>query len=356
MKPIPMSAFVPPVTGIGHASAVAANLFDPSGVFRTRNHSIGKRRRVENGEEQSPFDLTRDYPPLSMPPPLILDVSSVRALMVEAAAKVVETEGFMAEKGASKHDKSLAGSTIALFRLLEAVVEKAIIPMAENSSSLSSVMATCAPPREDKATADLRNALEVADRTAIIFDADLGQQPLANRSTLASNLTAGLRSAAISKSNSDVEVAAEAVRITADALSCATNLEFLGQSSKKVTRVVAGVAVAPTHCSMPVKLTFDDKGGRLHFERTLREKCGVRSTISLPIGVREEMKKFQTDLKTKYPEKLVMTRPDSEKLCFIAFLKTDGDRSWTLAPEQAAIDPACLNYTGPARAQRMDEK
>jgi len=86
----------------------------------------------------------------------------------------------------------------------------------------------------------------------------------------------------------------------------------------------------------------------------MREKCGVRSTISLPFGVREAMKKFHTELKASYPDKLIMTRPDSAKLCFIAFTKTDGDRSWTLAPEQAAIDPACLNHTGPVRSRPVN--
>ena len=57
---------------------------------------------MENGEESTPFDLTRDYPPLTMPAPLVLDVTSVRALMVEAAGKVAETETLLADKGVSK--------------------------------------------------------------------------------------------------------------------------------------------------------------------------------------------------------------------------------------------------------------
>jgi hypothetical protein len=52
------------------ASAVNANRFDGSGNFapRPRSNSAAKRMRVSDGE-QSPFDLTRDYPPLTAPPP-----------------------------------------------------------------------------------------------------------------------------------------------------------------------------------------------------------------------------------------------------------------------------------------------
>ena len=63
MKPIPMAAFIPPVTGVfGLASNVVANAFDASGQFRNRMGSF-KRRRADGGDSQSPFDLTRDFPP-----------------------------------------------------------------------------------------------------------------------------------------------------------------------------------------------------------------------------------------------------------------------------------------------------
>ena len=352
MRPVPMAAFTPPVTGIGNPSAVVANLFDTAGYFRPRTFSGSKRKRVENGEESTPFDLTRDYPPLTMPSPLVLDVTSVRALMVEAAGKVAETETLLADKGVSKGNRLLAGSTIALFKLLEAVVEKAIIPMADNSSALGAVLTTCSPQREDAGRAALRRALEDAEKTAIVFNSDLGSQPIANRNTLANNFTLGLRAAAIDKSESDPVVAAEAVRVTADALSCAANMEFLGQSSKKPV-AVGGAGAEPNYCTMPVRLTFEDKGGRMYFERTLREKCGIRSSLSLPNGIREELKKFHNAMKAKYPEKIIMTRPDSNKLCFIAYTKTDGDRAWALAPDTGVIDPACLG-TASDRVERMD--
>ena len=344
MRPTPMSAFIPPVTGVfGIASAVVANTYDSSGVFRTRSNSV-KRRRREDEDSQSAFDLTRDSPPLTLPAPLTLDVSAIRALMVDAASKAAETETLMTEKGVNKSNKQLATSVIALFKLIEAVVEKAIIPMAETGNGPNAGAGAPCPPRIPKEVSELREALETAEKSAIVFNADLGPLPLANRAALSGNFTAGLRAAAIATAGSDASKAAESVRAAADALSCASKLEFLGQSSKRT----GGDGVAGGgggFCSMPVKLSFEDRSERIHFERTLREKCGIRATISLPYGVREEQKKFHNLLKEKYSDQLVMSRPDSNKLAFIAFTKTDGDRQWTKVNDTFPIDPACLHRT-----------
>jgi hypothetical protein len=71
MKPPTILPFIPPVTGAnGVASAVHANMFDTSGHFTTRprSNSAAKRMRTSDSE-QSPFDITRDFPPLTAPPP-----------------------------------------------------------------------------------------------------------------------------------------------------------------------------------------------------------------------------------------------------------------------------------------------
>ena len=54
---------------------------------------------------------------------------------------------------------------------------------------------------------------------------------IGNRSALAAGLNNGIRNAAIAKAGADVGAAAEAVGVTADALSCASNVEFMGNSS-----------------------------------------------------------------------------------------------------------------------------
>jgi len=332
-----MSAFIPPVTGVyGVASSVVANSFDGSGFFRNRAGSV-KRKRGPDGGAEAAFDLTRDFPPLTYPPALELDVSAIRGLLVSAASKVNKISPLLEDGKASKVNKSLAGSTIALFKLVEALVEKAIIPLTEIPARNSD--RPYAKAAEPAGTAELREALERAERTSIIFGADLGQVPVANRTTLASNLTNGLRTSAISKAGDDPAVVAEAVRVAADALSCATNVDFLGQSSKAH---VDRDKTPSGFCSMPVKLDFEDMAGRIHFERTMREKCGVRATMSLPPNIRAEQKVFHDQLKLAYPDQLIMTRPDTRSLSFIAFAKKDKEPKWNRLKETCAIDPSCM--------------
>ena len=345
MRPPPIAAFIPPVTGYGgYASSVSANMFDTSGYFRPRSGSGFKRKRGYNGSAEAPFDLTKDFPSLQFPPPLNLDMAGIKVLMVEAATKVAATETLMGDGRVSDANKAIAATTIALFKLVEGVVEKAIMPLA-NGPRAQACVGAADPAAEPAGIAELRAALVTAEKTAIVFGADLGDRPIANRNTLAANFTGNLRALAISKAGEDGEQAAEAVRVTADAMSCATNMEFLGQSSKESISVTTGEGVGRTFCTMPVKLEFEDRSGRLHFERTMRQTCGVRSSISLPPGIRAEQKKFHDQMKEKYPEHIIMIRPDTKNLCFGALIKKDGERDWNWTTDTLSIDPACLSVT-----------
>ena len=85
---------------------------------------------------------------------------------------------------------------------------------------------------EPNETHKLRAALEKADKTLIIFGANLGEAVIANRGALAHNLNVGIRNSTISKSGADATVAAKNVRVVTDAMSLVKNAEFLGGSSK----------------------------------------------------------------------------------------------------------------------------
>ena len=129
-----MSPFVPPATGTGGiAAAVTTNLFDFSGNFRNRLPSATKRQRPDNWgsredeELHARFDLTRSFPPLGHPTPPKIDLPAVKALMVEAAKSALLTG-----KNTSAPNKLLAGSVMALYGLVEALLEKALLPLAEH--------------------------------------------------------------------------------------------------------------------------------------------------------------------------------------------------------------------------------
>ena len=234
-----MAPIIPPCTGTGGiASSLHANLCDYSGNFRGRLGSGTKRSRTEawgrreDDDMQARFDLTRSYPPLVVPPPPSVDVPAIKALMVEAAKSATVTKALLADKKASAPNKLLAGSIMALYSLVEALLEKALLPLAEHAKS-PPFPANAPPPTpaEPADVLELRGALERADRTSIFFGANLGEASIANRNALAHNLNIGIRNTIISKAGDNATAAAESVRVAADALSCSTNVEFLGAAS-----------------------------------------------------------------------------------------------------------------------------
>ena len=179
--------------------------------------------------------------------------------------------------------------------------------------------------QRDSDRKDLIEALSVADKTVILYDANLGAVPIANRQKLNHALSTGIRQSTISKAVAAGEDPAEAVRVTEDALSLARDLTFLGQASKKI---VNNAKPDLDHMTMPVKLTFEDRGARIHFERTMGARCGLRATMSLPKNIRIAQSVFHDEIKKRYPGQITMVRTDTERLRFIAFHKEDGGPRW----------------------------
>ena len=170
----------------------------------------------------------------------------------------------------------------------------------------------------------------------------LGPASAANRAALAHNLTAGLRAAAIDKAADKPDEAAEGVRLASDALSCATEVEFLGQSSRKAKPLTVTdddgneTVTERAFCTMPVRLEFEDRSGRLHFERTMREKCGLKASMSLPLGLRVAQKAATAAVKRECPGMVTMVRPDVDSLSFVALVKRDCEKKMEYPPQQNA--------------------
>ena len=68
--------------------------------------------------------------------------------------------------------------------------------------------------------------------------------------------------------------------------------------------------------------------------------------MSLPLGVRVAQKAAHAALKQEYPDMIVMVRPEVESLSFVALIKNDGEKNWTILPNKLPIDPNCLSWTG----------
>ena len=120
-------------------------MFDHSGYFGSRSFSP-KRRTTDGGYEgvddrYARYDLTKEYPPFIMPPPQIIDITTVKALLVDASKEVADLR-----KPTATETKSI----FTLFKLLETIVEKAVIPWAEAGSPHlpSGGGGDCGPPPE----------------------------------------------------------------------------------------------------------------------------------------------------------------------------------------------------------------
>jgi hypothetical protein len=319
-------------------------MYDTSGNFSTRprSNSSAKRMRTSDGE-QSPYDITRDFPPLTAPPPLTLDVAGVRALMVDASSKVKAVNTALEDPSVSEVNRSVAALNLSLFSVMEAIIEKLIIPVANNPNSGFSQTAPPAPPKPAAGSKELREAFAVADRTAILFDVNLGPDSVGNRPSLSRSLAAGIRAAALTAAEATGKDMAEAVRRAGDALSCAGDVAFLGQASKpyKNNRDSQDPKTG-TFCTMPVKLEFEDKQQRIYFEQTMRDNCKLRASISLPPFLQKERLAFDKAMRELYPEYMIMVRPDAARCVLTAVRKKDKAGKWTLCPEHWTIPPRAV--------------
>jgi hypothetical protein len=278
------------------------------------------------------FDLTREFPPLLVPERQLVDIDAVSALMVGAAAAVPAVRAKMESPDASQDIKDLAGFGLKMFELLEGLWERVVRPAAAAGPQGPAAGGGGAPrtlPKPDPAKRELMDTLAVSDRTSVLYDANLGNIPIANRQKLCNALSLGLRESAIALAAERKTDPSEAVRVADDALSLVSNMSFMGQASRP--------AKDKPHCSMPIKLEFEDRGARIHFERTIKDRCGIRATMSLPYAIREAQKKFLSAMKVLYDDEIVMVRVDTEKLRFIAFHKEDQGPKWIPCEEYEPI-------------------
>ena len=349
MKPIPLGSFVPPVTGTkGRPGAVASNLFDTSGNFRDRTASFKRRRTGGDRDMDDAFDISRSYPPLSYPPKPLFDVESIQALMVDATSKAEFIKAMMDDPNNDNNARQFAASNLAMFALLTAVVEKAIIPLANSPPPAWTRQHSDAPPvapKPDPGKKMLSDALAAAERTAIIFDADLGTASVGTRTGLPTPFPQRLELRLLPLRRRPRVPRRKSLRLPPkpsgfadDALSCASNMSFLGQATKQYTN--SRDASDPRNGSfftMPIKFEFPDKNSRIHFERTLREKCKLKAAMSLPLGIRKEADKCRNLAKEKFPGEIVMIRAESDGLQFAVFHKKDGDVKWIRSPDSYPI-------------------
>jgi hypothetical protein len=349
MKPIPLAAYskdlIPPVTGVGGNLAPVANSFDTTAVFaaRPRYGSLSKKRRMD--EVDRVFDLSEPYPPLTPPGKPSIDVNEIKTLLVAATAASEEVGPLLESADLDPKIKAFGNLGMALLGVVSAIVENGLIPLigGGNQSMSGSVpfpKRSGPPPPPPKTAAgfrELKAALEKADGESILFDANLGSVSMGNRNSLNAAFSSGIRTAAIENAEKKGTDPSEAIRAMNDAIECVSELDFIGLKSEKSKNKDPVTKENYEHFTMPVKLKFEDRNTRLHFEKTVKTHCGLRAVMSLPKTIREEQAVFVRALRARYPDDIVTARPDAASLHFIAFKKKHTEKKWTRCSESVPI-------------------
>ena len=361
MKPLtfrdvlPRGIAIPPVTGVRGSNAPHANFFDGSGIFRNRQGSFKRPRR--DGQDDlldSVYDLTRDFPPVTPPERPALDVASIKQSLVEATSMAEALKPVLDKDETAAltplESKLVISAYLKLVKLVEDVVEKGVEPLSTAVLGVSgnpagrgyaaaarrlNAQAPPTAPRPEPGKRELQEALSKAETESVLFGANLGDVAYAHRGTLNINFTSDLRKRTLDKAEGEPQAALnESLRLVEDALACVDNLDFLGQRSKPY-KLQDGADSG--FCSMPVKLSFADRDSRINFERTVREKTGLRVTQSLPQPIRDHMAAFRKALEDRYAGQIVMVRHDTRNLSLTALRKTDGEGRWTQCNEELPI-------------------
>ena len=118
--------------------------------------------------------------------------------------------------------KVLADAWTGLFKLIEATLEKAVLPMGDPSflaatgRNLRPPPPTPLPKPVDTGRA-LRAALECADKQSVLFDADLGPNQIANKNAMSVAFSTTVKALTVANAEKAAVDADESMRVVEDA-------------------------------------------------------------------------------------------------------------------------------------------
>jgi hypothetical protein len=172
----------------------------------------------------------------------------------------------------------------------------------------------------------LRQAITKAEKSTVIFNADLGSVPVMNRDTLARKVTLLLHDKAKSEGEyrGNMKAAEEAVD---DFLSCAS-LDFLGKGTKPFfNKKDLSDERNNKFCTVPIKLTWKSKSERIRGEQSIRKVCNGKCSVPYPKKIRLLIDEVLKAGQSSKPGCFIRVRVSHESLSVVAHAR-EGD-AWT---------------------------
>jgi len=174
------------------------------------------------------------------------------------------------------------------------------------------------PSEEDKSKRRIRQAINKAEKSSLLFGMDLGEVPTINKETLARKLTIDLHKKAKNGAGEVNYTDKQVEEMTDDMLTCAS-LDFLGSGTKlyanKYNDKDPNIG---KFCTMPVKMMFKDKKERILAEQHLRKVCSVKCSTPYPKGLRTLISGLISDAKKVKPGHFILAKVNSDTLTISA--------------------------------------
>jgi hypothetical protein len=179
------------------------------------------------------------------------------------------------------------------------------------------------PSEEEKSRKRIRQAINKAEKSSILFGMDMGEVPTINKETLARKLTIDLHRRA-KKGAVDAKYSEKQVEeMTDDMLTCAS-LDFLGNGTKLYQNKYNDKDTNNgKFCTMPVKMLFKDKKKRILAEQHLRKVCKVKCSTPYPKGLRTLITNLISDAKRSKQGHFILAKVNVENLTVNAFASED---------------------------------
>jgi hypothetical protein len=173
---------------------------------------------------------------------------------------------------------------------------------------------------EEAAEKKVKRVLHDAEKKTVLFNMNLGKNPLMNKESISRKVTESL-CASVKSGQHDFNIK-DAEEILDDILSC-SKLEFLGNSTKLFfNNRNPSDARNNKMYSVPVRMDFRDRDTRFEAEIMLRKLCKVNCSVPYPKKMRALLNEVVKDGKKLQPDCFIRTKVNVDKLTVEAHAKT----------------------------------